>query len=139
VIVLDTNVLSELMRPTPSSRVVAWIAQHGPRSLYATSVTEAEILFGIALLPPGRRRALLQAAVTRMFESEFRGRVLSFDSAAAPLYARIAADRRRAGRPIAHFDAQIAAITRAAEGTLATRNTADFERCGIDLVDPFRT
>jgi predicted nucleic acid-binding protein len=139
VIVLDTNVLSELMRPKPASTVVSWIEGQRSRSLYVTSVTLAEILFGVLSLPAGRRRASLEAASVAMFESEFVGRVLPFGEEAAPFYARIAAARRRAGRPIAHLDAQIAAIACMAGATVATRNIADFERCGVDLVDPWST
>ncbi len=136
-ILLDTNVLSELMRPAPSARVVAWVAAQAPRSLYVTSVTQAEILYGVLLLPGGRRRASIEAAAAAMFETDFAGRVLPFGGEAAVFYAHIAAERRRGGRPISHFDAQIAAIARTTGATVATRNLSDFEECGVDLADPW--
>ena len=102
-----------------------------------TSITQAEIFYGVLLLPAGRRRTAIEAAAAAMFETEFAGRVLPFGSDAAPLYARIAAERRRAGRPISHFDAQIAAIARASGAAVATRNVDDFDRCGVKLIDPW--
>ena len=136
-IVLDTNVVSELMRPSPSERVVRWISLQAPASLYTSAVVEAQILHGILLLPAGRRRNALAEAAGAMFEVEFGARILAFDSGAARAYAQIASDRHRAGRPISQFDAQIAAIARTARATLATRNTGDFEDCGINLVNPW--
>jgi predicted nucleic acid-binding protein len=138
-IILDTNVLSELMRPAPASIVVDWIGAQPMASLYTTSITQAEILHGIMLLPPGRRRSGLEAAATAMFAEDFGGRILGFGTDAAPPYARIASSRRRAGRPISHFDAQIAAIARSTGAVLATRNLADFEDCGVTLVDPWQS
>jgi predicted nucleic acid-binding protein len=137
VIILDTNILSELMRPSPSAKVSSWIASHPARSLYVTSITQAEVFHGVLLLPAGRRRTALEAAAKAMFETEFAGRVLSFGGDAALPYAQIAVERRKAGRPISHFDAQIAAIAALTGATLATRNVEDFERCGVDLVDPW--
>ncbi|MGH8675785.1 MAG: type II toxin-antitoxin system VapC family toxin, partial [Burkholderiales bacterium] len=113
-IVLDTNVVSELMKSSPDESVVRWATGEPATSLYTTSITLAEILHGILLLPAGKRRAGLEAAAEAMFREDFAGRVLAFGADAARPYARIAADRRRAGRPIAHFDAQIAAIARSA-------------------------
>ena len=137
-IVLDTNILSELMKPAPSKRVVAWMAAQPAQSLYTTSVTQAEILHGVMLLPSGRRRKAFETAAEDMFREEFAGRVLAFGSDAAPSYARIAVDRRRAGRPISQFDAQIAAIARSTGAAVATRNVTDFEGCGINLVNPWK-
>lgn len=137
-IVLDTNVLSELMKPRPSTAVVRWVDGRSVASLYTTSLTEAELLHGIALLPKGKRRDAIDLAARAMFEEELAGRVLPFGSAAARAYAEIAAARRRARRPIATIDAQIAAIVRASGATLATRNTSDFDGCGIEVVDPWR-
>lgn len=136
-IVLDTNVLSEAMRPVPDAAVLAWLAAQPPAQLYATSIAEAELLFGAGLLPPSRRRQSLEQAIQRMFAEDFAGRVLAFDQAAAPHYAAIAVVRRKSGRPIASFDAQIAAIARAAGFAVATRNVADFAECGVDLLDPW--
>jgi predicted nucleic acid-binding protein len=137
VIVLDTNVVSELMRPTPASEVVSWVATEASKGLYVTSITQAEILYGVLLLPAGRRRNSIEEAAAAMFETEFAGRVLAFGSDAAALYARIASQRRRVGRPISHFDAQVAAIALARGAALATRNRRDFEGCGVKLFDPW--
>jgi len=136
-IVLDTNVVSELMKPAPAGSVAEWVAAQPAASLFTTSITQAEILHGIMLLPSGRRRAAVEAAAEEMFKDEFGGRILPFGSDAAEPYARIAADRRRAGRPISQFDAQIAAIARSTGSALATRNVMDFEGCGVKLIDPW--
>lgn len=136
-IVLDTNVLSEVMRPRPEPVVATWLGAQPVTSLFVTAVTQAEILYGLALLPRGRRRDDLLAAARSLFDEEFAGRILPFDSDAAVAYSVIAADRRAAGRPISQFDAQIAAIVRSRGGALATRNTADFLDCGIALADPW--
>ncbi|MEW5421258.1 type II toxin-antitoxin system VapC family toxin [Amorphus sp. 3PC139-8] len=136
-IVLDTNVVSELMRPAPDPSVIEWVAARPRRTLFTTTITQAEILYGIELLADGRRRDALAGAATAIFAEEFAGRVLPFDQAATGHFARIAAERRRAGRPITSFDALIAAITRAAGAGLATRNLADFEGLGLALVNPW--
>ena len=136
-ILLDTNVLSELMKPAPAERVVRWLAAQPATSLYTTSVTQAEILHGIMLLPSGRRRRAFEAAADAMFDEDFGGRILPFDSDAAHPYARIAADRRRAGRPISHLDAQIAAIARAAGAAIATRNVTDYAACSVTVINPW--
>lgn len=138
-IVLDTNVVSELMRAAPNQAVVHWVAAQPMASLYTTSITQAEVLHGILLLPPGRRRSAVEAAAAAMFREDFAGRILAFGSDAAPPYARIAAQRRRAGRPISQFDAQIAAIAAAHGAAVATRNVADFDGCGVKVVDPWQS
>jgi toxin FitB len=137
VIILDTSVVSELMKATPAPPVGRWVASQTATSLYTTSITEAEILHGVLLLPAGKRRNRLQVAAEAMFREDFGERVLSFGSDAARAYVPLAADRRRAGRPISHFDAQIAAIGRSARAAIATRNTADFEGCGVKLINPW--
>ena len=136
-IILDTNVISELMRATPATAVVRWMNGQPATSLYLTSITQAEILHGIQFLPRGKRRDAIAAAAAAVFEQDFAGRVLPFGSDAAVTYAGIAAARRRAGRPISGFDAQIAAIARAHDADLATRNVDDFEGCGVDVIDPW--
>jgi toxin FitB len=136
-IILDTNVLSELMKPAPAAKVVKWMAAQPAPILYTTSITQAEILHGLMLLPRGRRRHALEAAATSMFAEDFGSRILGFCTDAAPRYAQIASERRRAGRPISHFDAQIAAIARSAGAAIATRNLADFEGCGLTVVNPW--
>jgi predicted nucleic acid-binding protein len=138
VIVLDTNVLSEIMKPKPATRVMDWMAAQTAADLYTTSITQAEILHGVMLLAPGRRRSALEAAATAMFEEDFASRILGFGSEVALTYARIASDRRRAGRPISHFDAQMAAIARFTGAAIATRDTGDFDGCGVAVVDPWK-
>jgi predicted nucleic acid-binding protein len=137
-ILLDTNVVSEIIRPTPEPAVEAWLATQPEASVFICATTEAELRYGVALLPAGRRRSILAADVERMLTVVFSGRILVFDSAAAIEYAVVAADRRASGRPISFADAQIAAIARSRGAGLATRNVSDFEGCGIDLVDPWR-
>jgi predicted nucleic acid-binding protein len=138
VIILDTNVLSELMKASPDVEVVRWVTGQPASSLYITSITQAEILHGIMLLPTGKRRNAIQSAAEAMFSTEFDGRILAFDSAAARPYATIAAERRSSGRPISQFDAQIAAIAHCARAAIATRNVDDFDSCGIRVVNPWR-
>ena len=137
-IVLDTNVLSELMRQKPAERVVQWMEPQANSSLFTTTVTQAELLYGVSVLPAGRRKEALAAAVDEMFEHDFKGRVLPFDGSAAVTFAAICADRNRLGRPISQFDAQIAAIVRSRGAALATRNISDFDACGIRVIDPWQ-
>lgn len=137
-IVLDTNVVSELMRAAPDVRVEAWVRQVPPAMVYTTSVTLAEVLLGIARLPAGRRRTLLSDAAGDVFVS-FEDRVLPFDAAAAGHYADVVVEREHAGVPIAGFDAQIAAICRSRRSALATRNTDDFTQLNLELIDPWLT
>jgi predicted nucleic acid-binding protein len=136
-IILDTNVLSELMRPKSSPRVAAWVAKQPATDVFTTSITEAEIFYGIELLSKGKRREGLLAAAEAMFAEDLAGRVLGFEGDAARVFSRLAAHRRALGRPISHADAQIAAIARVRSAKLATRNIEDFEDCGIDVVDPW--
>ncbi|MGH9523889.1 MAG: type II toxin-antitoxin system VapC family toxin [Terriglobales bacterium] len=137
-IIVDTNVLSELMRVPPATAVMDWFAAQHATSLYTTAISEAEIYYGIELLPKGRRREQLRKAADSMFAEDFANRVLGFDSDAARAFSTIAALRRSAGRPISYADAQILAIARSHSAKVATRNTADFEGCGVDLLDPWR-
>jgi len=136
-IILDTNVLSELMRPKPSARVLAWIAKQPEAEFFTTSITEAEIFYGIEVLPKGRRRRHLTAAAEVVFTEDFSGRVYGFDSAAARAFSKIASSRRTSGRPISHADAQIAAIAKSRRAKVATRDVRGFEQCGVDVVDPW--
>jgi len=136
-ILLDTNVISELMRPRPEPRVEEWLASQPGTDCFITAITDAELRYGIEIMPPGQRRQQFQIALAGMLEQDFAGRILAFDSAAAVAYATIAADRRRMGSPISQMDAQIAAIAHCNGATLATRNVADFQDCGISIVDPW--
>jgi predicted nucleic acid-binding protein len=137
VIVLDTNVLSELMRSQPHPVVTAWVAAQPREKLYTTSVTQAEILYGIAALPEGRRRTALAITAEAMFSEDFASRILSFDGAAATYYAEIVTTRQRAGNPIEALDAQIAATARAARADIATRDVNGFEACGLTVINPW--
>jgi predicted nucleic acid-binding protein len=135
-IVVDTNVASELMRPAPDTRVVAWMRAQDGSELYTTSITVAEIGYGVEQLPEGARKALLKATAAQVF-SAFAEKVLAFDADAAGLYGAIVSARERSGAPIEGFDAQIAAICRRHAAALATRNVKDFEQTGVDIVDPW--
>jgi len=136
-IILDTNVISELMRPKPSARVVAWVRRQPATELFTTSISEAEIFYGIELLASGKRRDALMQAAEAMFVEDFAGRIFGFESEAARSFSKIAVQRRALGRPVNHADAQIAAIAQVRSAKLATRNTADFVGCGVELVDPW--
>ena len=136
-IILDTNVISELMRASPEPAVVTWAAAHPVTGLWTTALTQAEVLHGVLLLPRGKRRDALAEAADAMFREDFAGRVLAFGGDAARSYADIVVKRKKAGTPISQFDAQIAGIARSVGATVATRNTRDFVGCGIDLVDPW--
>ena len=138
-IILDTNVISELMRRKPSAQVATWVAQQPGTELFTTSITEAEIFYGIELLGRGKRREGLLAAAEAMFSEDFAGRVFVFDSDAARVFAKIGAARRALGRPISHADAQIAALAQVRGAKLATCNVDDFEGCGIEVVDPWKS
>jgi hypothetical protein len=139
VIILDTNVLSELMRSAPAVSVTNWVAAQSAANLFVTTITQAEILHGALLLPRGRRRDAIEAAAEAMFEEDFAGRLLPFNSLAAHAYAEIAVARRQSGRPISQFDAQIAAIAKSAGADVATRNVPDFEGCGIKVINPWQS
>ena len=153
-IVLDTNVLSELMRSQPNKSVVRWIATQKATNLFITALTQAEILYGLELLPEGKRRTALIEAAQSMFDLDFARRILAFDSSAAPQFSAISAKRRKIGRPkswcafpsavkrrgvapLSQIDAQIAAISRLHNATLATRNVSDFEQCDINIINPW--
>lgn len=136
-IIVDTNVVSELLRPSPEPRVEAWLAARDGLDIYLTAISEAELRYGVAIMENGKRRDGLAEAIDRILRDDMAGRVLAFDSAAAEAYATVAASRRAAGRPIAQADCQIAAIAHARGATVATRNTADFEGCGVDLINPW--
>jgi toxin FitB len=136
-IVLDTNVLSELMKSNGSQTVYEWVSKQAQMSLFTTTITEAEILYGIALLPKGKRRNALTETAHQMFSEDFEKRVLPFDTDAAKVFAQIAAERRQVGRPISQFDAQIAAICYSRNAQLATRNVMDFRDCGLSVLNPW--
>ncbi len=135
--ILDTNVVSELMRTAPHASVQSWVDSLPASELHLTAITAAELSYGVARLPKGRRRFQLAEAIRTLLDAEFAGRVLAFDVVAAGHYGDIAARRTAAGRPTSAADAQIAAICRSYDAGLATRNTSGFTGTGIDLIDPW--
>ncbi|MXX86420.1 MAG: type II toxin-antitoxin system VapC family toxin [Acidobacteria bacterium] len=138
-IILDTNVISELMRPEPDPTVLAWSFGLRKDEMFTTAVSEGEVRYGVAWLPAGVRRTELQHAADRIFRDLLRDRILPFDSKAARRFAGILAERRRAGHATAIPDAQIAAIAATHDATLATRNTRDFQDCGARVINPWET
>ena len=135
--VLDTNVVSELMREAPASTVRAWLDAQLTSALFITAITEAEIRTGIAVLPDGERQRGLNAAAERAFGVLFAERILPFDSDAAQAYAAITVARRVAGHPISQADCQIAAIARSRGASVVTRDVDDFEGSGVEVVNPW--
>ena len=134
---LDTNVVSELLRASPDPGVEAWVGDCPATELYFSAIGEAELRYGVAIMPAGRRQAALASAIEGILREDFAGRVLPFDSAAALVYAEFASGRRRGGRPIGEADCQIAAIARSRGMAVATRNVRDFEDIEIKVVDPW--
>lgn len=136
-IILDTNVVSEFIKPRPDPRVMAWVDSWLDSEVATTAITIAELRYGAARMPSGRRRSLLEAEIEGIVD-DFRGRIEPFDAAAAAHYGTVVAEREQAGRRINFPDAQIAAICRSLGATLATRNTKDFADTGIEVVDPWQ-
>lgn len=136
-IVLDTNVISELMKPRPSGAALAWMDNQDPVAMYITTVTIAEISYGIHAIPKGRRRAALERSFVRAVDEGFQHRMLPLDQEAAYQYGQIMAARKAAGKPLSVCDGQIAAIALSRGFVLATRNTRDFSNCGLELINPF--
>jgi toxin FitB len=136
-IVLDTNVIAELLRPEPDPNVARWAQGADPATLHTTAICETELLAGVALMPAGRRRGELAQALAQIFALAFPNRVLPFDTFAAPHYASVIARRVEIGRPIAQADAQIAAICRLHSATLVTRDAAGFADLELDVFDPW--
>lgn len=137
-IVLDTNVLSEVLRPAPEPKVLAWLGSQPRSSLFTTAVTRAEIFYGVRVMPAGQRKQRLWEATVAIFNEDFAGQVLNFDGDAADAYAAIAASRKGDGKPISQLDAMIVATTRSRGASLATRHGKDFADCGVDIVDPWK-
>lgn len=136
-LLLDTNMLSEMMRPAPERKVADWIESQPSDDLFTAAVCQAEILSGLAIMPGGRRRAELEAAARAMFADDFAGRILPFDTEAAAAYAELFAARRNAGRPSGTHDLMLAAIARVRGASVVTRNVADFEGFGVAVVNPW--
>lgn len=136
-IVLDTNVVSELMRRVPDDAVVDWVDRYPSDEVFITAVTAAELSYGLERMPDGQRKSVLAVKVSEMLTEDFQGQILPFDGVAAAYYGEIAAAREEQGRPISMADAQLAAICRRFAACLATRNTKDFVETGITLLDPW--
>ena len=136
-IILDTNVVSELMRPAPERKVLHWFSNQAAEDLHVTAVTMAEILYGIELISSSRRRDVVRAGAEKMFGDVLADRILTFEERAAHAFSQIASSRRRQAKQISGVDAQIAAIARVHGATLATRNPYVFEGCGVRLVNPW--
>jgi predicted nucleic acid-binding protein len=134
---LDTNVLSDMMRPDPTSAVAAWVVRQDTDELWTASICKAEILAGIAVMPDGRRRQLLETAARAMFDQDFEGRVLAFDSEAAEAYGHVFAVNRRAGKAPGAADLMIASIALSRDARVVTRNVAHFQASGIDVINPW--
>jgi len=137
VILLDTNVVSAVMVPAPPAPVLAWLDRQPTTDLYLSTVTIAEIMYGIRILPEGKRRQDLAGRFERFLVRGFEQRVFPFDTPAAREYADIMGHRRQIGRPLSALDGQIAAIARARRLPVATRNVRDFEECGLEILNPF--
>lgn len=136
-IVLDTNVLSEILRLTPEARVLSWLQAQPRTMLFTTTITRGEMFYGVRLLPEGKRKASMLAEVRAIFAADFAGQILAFDNDAADAYAEISATRKTMGKPIAQLDAMIAAIALSRGARLATRNIKDFVGCGVEIINPW--
>ncbi len=136
-IVIDTNVISEVMRMQPSSAVLHWLNKQTTHQLYTTSVTIAEILYGLRIMPEGKRRRKLEFNFETFITNAFGPRILDFDEAAGRKYADLMAYRKTMGLPMSLSDGQIASIAYAHNYSVATRNIDDFESCGLELINPF--
>ena len=135
--VLDTNVLSEIMKSRPEPNVAGWVARQPRRLIFTTVVCKAEVLAGIAMMPVGRRRRDLEDVARNLFETGFRGRILPFEDVATPVFAQISTARRLAGRTISVTDSIIAAITKTRGATIVTRDFGGFELTGVPIIDPW--
>lgn len=134
---LDTNIVSEAFRPQRNLEVEGWFERTPRNRIFVSSVTKAELLFGLAIMPQGRRQLELSEAMYKFLSHELRTEVLPFGTREAELFAEIGSHRRAKGRPISQFDAQIAAIARSHDFAIVTRNTRDFEHCGVELINPW--
>jgi toxin FitB len=136
-VILDTNVVSEMMRATPAPAVVSWLNEQDAAQLFLTAITIGEIRFGLRVLPEGKRRRSLEEGFERILAEAFAGRILAFDEAAAHSYGEVMGRRKEIGRPLDILDAQIASIARSTGCSVATRNVQDFIECGVEIVNPF--
>ena len=137
-IILDTNVISEVFNPVPSPKVLDWLQQQADGEVFTTAITRGELLFGAHILPSGQRREALLAGLLRIFAARFPDSVLPYDETAADAFAQIAATRRAQGRLGNQSDMMIASIAHSRGAKLATRNVKDFVGCGIEVIDPWQ-
>ncbi len=138
-IIVDTNVVAEMMKESPAVEAVTWLNAQVASNLFLAAITLAEIGYGLAILPHGKRRLTLEQGFERVIAEAFAGRVLAFDDEAARLYGVLMGRRKTIGRPLSIFDGQIAAIARSNRSAIATRNVRDFEHCGVEVINPFET
>jgi predicted nucleic acid-binding protein len=136
-IVVDTNVISEAMKLAPSPTVIEWLNKQDAAALFLSTVTIGEIVYGLGILPTGKRRSTLKKSFDKLVEFAFEHRILALDEKAARLYGEIMAERRQMGRPMSMADGQIAAIARCNGFAIATRNVQDFDDCGVAVLNPF--
>jgi predicted nucleic acid-binding protein len=136
-LIIDTNVISEMMKSSPSPQVVSWFSSQKTEDLFITTITIAEISYGIQSLPNGHKRDVLHETFKNVIEETFKYRILSFDTVAAHAYRKIAANRKKIGKPLSVLDGQIAAIARAFKASIVSRNVRDFVECGLTLINPF--
>lgn len=138
-ILLDTNIVSEVMKVTPAEVVLNWLNQQESSALYVATITIGEIAYGLRILPDGKRRTSLTDKFEQFIAQAFAQRVIDYDEPAARVYGEIMGARKESGRPMSIPDGQIAAVARCNHLCVATRNVADFEPCGVDLINPFST
>ncbi len=136
-IILDTNIVSEFMKAPPAGAVLQWLNEQSTASLYFSSISVAEIAYGLKAMPEGKKRSMLDARFKQFISSAFSQRILSFDEKATMIYGDLMAEMRQLGHPMSCFDGQIAAIARAYNFSIATRNIKDFKYCQIPLINPF--
>lgn len=136
-IILDTNIISELMKTAPNQQVISWLDRQDAMTLFTTSVTIAEIIYGLDVLPEGKRRDYLETAFSQVLNDAFKHRILTFDEPAALVYGKLMGSRKRSGHPLSLLDGQIASIAKNHQMALATRNTRDFLHCDLTLINPF--
>ena len=136
-IIIDTNIVSELMKESPAGEVVSWMNDQEASELFLTTITLGEIGYGLEILPQGKRRLQLEQGFERVIAEAFTGRILDFDEQAARLYGALMVRCKAIGRPLSILDGQIASIARAKGCAVATRNVRDFAECGVDILNPF--
>ncbi len=136
-ILLDTNVISEMMKPSPSLKVIDWLDQEDVMQLFVSTITIAEIFYGIQSLPSGKRKNTLEESFQNVLQEGFKHRILSFNEKAAEFYGQLMSHRKKIGKPLSILDGQIAALAVSEKASLATRNVRDFVDCHLSVINPF--